>query len=745
MPNRLAHATSPYLRQHADNPVDWYPWGPEALALARATRKPILLSIGYSACHWCHVMAHESFEDAETARVMNELFVNIKVDREERPDLDRIYQLAHQALAQRGGGWPLTVFLTPDDQLPFFAGTYFPREPRYGMPPFVHVLRQVRAWHDDKPEQLREQNQALRRFLDDFHDPARGQGQVRDLAPLERALRHYETTFDARHGGFGSRPKFPHPSDLDLIYACALEEPDDDTRARRRHLVEFTLEAMAAGGIHDQLGGGFCRYAVDERWAIPHFEKMLYDNALLLPLFAQAALWNGKRGLANAARGIVDWLDREMRAPSGGYYASLDADSEGVEGRYYVWTRDEVNRLLGGAEWEVARRHYGFDLPPNFEDEFWNPCIVRTQAQVAIDIGITEAECERTIGRARAQLLAARDRRARPGTDDKVLTAWNALLVSGFARAGRYLDDPRLETRAEALLGVLRSGAWREGRLQASVRPEFDDDLPRDASGATLRDTHDSITRPTTPSRELQGDLQDTHVSPLDGRDASSSTHQAPSGHPRTPGFLDDYAYCLDACIEVLRSRFSRDTLAWAIALADALLTHFEDTQHGGFFFTAHDHEALIARPKPFTDDAIPAGAALAARGLLRLGRLIGEQRYLTAALRTFDAAAGALKDAPHGSASLLAALREALLPPIEVVIRPPHDEVLGDWAQVIGELKARDIAVYVIQGPSRDLPGLLAERRRLQSGAAYVCRGTTCLAPMFAARDLMAVINGKL
>ncbi|MHB8447615.1 MAG: thioredoxin domain-containing protein, partial [Rudaea sp.] len=369
MSNRLASESSPYLRQHADNPVHWWPWCGEALALAHTRGTPILLSIGYSACHWCHVMAHESFEDAATAALMNELYVCIKVDREERPDLDRIYQLAHQALTRRGGGWPLTVFLTPDDHLPFYAGTYFPKEPRYGMPPFAQVLREVRRWWDEQREQVRSQNAALAEFL---ADQGRGaaSGDALNDALIRAALEHIEARFDPQFGGHRGAPKFPHCTEMELL--LDLDKPEQ---------VEFTLARMAAGGIHDQLGGGFARYSVDERWEIPHFEKMLYDNAQLLPLFACAAHAN-KDGLVaqhnpTVAHGILAWLLREMTAPTGGFYAALDADSDHEEGKFYVWQRDEVRALLDADEYAIAAPAFGFDHAPNFEGKAWTPVVAR--------------------------------------------------------------------------------------------------------------------------------------------------------------------------------------------------------------------------------------------------------------------------------------------------------------------------------------------------------------------------------
>ncbi len=386
MPNRLAASTSPYLRQHADNPVDWHPWDADALALARREGKPILLSIGYSACHWCHVMAHECFEHAATAAQMNALFVNIKVDREERPDLDKLYQRAHQALTGRGGGWPLTVFLAPDDLLPFYAGTYFPREARHGLPPFAYVLQQVRGFWDTRRGELRAQNAALAEFLREAAPPSRA--DALDATPIQRALALYARHFDAANGGHSGAPKFPHAGELELLRAATNTLPDGRAAAMRR----TTLDAMARRGLFDHVGGGFFRYCVDARWDIPHFEKMLYDNAQLLPLYAEAAAQWPEADFAAVVDATVAWLRRDMQAPGGAFCSALDADSEGEEGRYYLWRREEVQALLGAADVALAARHYGLDRAANFEGEAWHLHAAETPGAIARALGMDPAE-----------------------------------------------------------------------------------------------------------------------------------------------------------------------------------------------------------------------------------------------------------------------------------------------------------------------------------------------------------------
>ena len=654
MPNRLATETSPYLRQHAHNPVDWRPWGAEALAAARAQEKPILLSIGYSACHWCHVMAHESFEDPATAAVMNDLYINIKVDREERPDLDKIYQLAHQALTRRGGGWPLTVFLTPDDHLPFYAGTYFPKEPRYGMPPFVHILQQVRGFWDQRRDDVRSQNAALAEFLADY-----GSGEVAAEAltdaPIRAALAQIERGFDPQYGGHAGAPKFPHSTEMELL--LDLNSPD---------MVNLTLTCMAAGGIHDQLGGGFCRYSVDERWEIPHFEKMLYDNAQLLPLLARAA----RAEYAPVIDGIVAWLQREMTAPGGAFFSALDADSEHEEGKFYVWHRDEVRGLLNAEEFAVVEPHYGFDRPANFEHVAWNPIVATALEDIARSLGIAADEANSRLATARAKLFAARSQRVRPGLDDKILTSWNALMIAGLARAARELDDPALTRLADRALDFLYQSAWRDGRLFAGA-------------GTAL------------------------------------------------PAYLDDYAFLLDALIESLQCRWNDRDLAWAIALADALLQRFQDRERGGFFFTAHDHETLIQRPKPWADEAIPSGNGVAARALLRLGHLLGEPRYLDAAERTLRAAYSTMQQMPQGCASLLRALNDFLHPRTHVVIRVADDAEMAAWKTGLRAIPSDVADTYLIRSDAGALSGVLAAQTHRAGGVAYLCRGVNCLPPI--------------
>ena len=662
--NRLADETSPYLLQHADNPVDWHPWGAEALEKARAEDKPILLSIGYSACHWCHVMAHESFEDEATAEVMNRLYVNIKVDREERPDLDKIYQTAHFMLSQRGGGWPLTMFLTPD-QVPFFGGTYFPDTPRHGLPAFRDLLERIAGFYHERREEIERQNESLQGALATLFTP---QGsEAPGSAVLDTVRAQIAQQFDERDGGFGTPPKFPHPSTLERLLRHHAHAGDENALA----MATFTLEKMARGGMNDQLAGGFCRYSVDGQWMIPHFEKMLYDNGPLLALYAQAHAATGDAGFADVAERTARWVIDTMRAPEGGFYSALDADSEGEEGRYYVWEPEEVRALLPEEVYPVFARVYGLDRPPNFEGK-WHLHTYVTPADLARDAGTDAATVEAMLEAARAPLLAARGKRVPPGLDDKVLTSWNALMIRGLAVAARHLARPEWIAAATQALDFIRTALWRDGRLLATYK----------------------------------------------------------NGQARLPAYLDDHAYLLDACLELLQVRWRGEDLAFARDLADILLDHFEDSAQGGFFFTADDHEALIQRPKTFADESMPSGNGIAALALGRLGHLLGEPRYLAAAERTVQLAAPLMDQAPMAHASLISAFEEQLYLPKLVILRG-EPAVIETWRERLERDYAPRRLVFAIPADAPDLPDALAARAPRGEAVVYVCTGTTCAEPV--------------
>jgi hypothetical protein len=676
MPNRLAGETSPYLLQHAGNPVEWHPWDEEALRLARESGKPILLSVGYSACHWCHVMAHESFEDAEVARVMNELFVNVKVDREERPDIDQVYQAAQQMLTQRAGGWPLTMFLTPD-QVPFFGGTYFPKEPRYGLPGFVDLMRRVRAYYDDRRGDIEAQNGELVAALGRTRPRAGGRRPDFTDGPLREAIAVHEGTFDRARGGFGRAPKFPHPDALETCLRHFARSGDAPPLA----MATTTLARMAEGGIFDQLGGGFARYSVDDEWAIPHFEKMLCDNGQLLRLYADAWAVTADPLFARAVEETAGWAMREMQSPQGGYCSSLDADSEGEEGRFYVWTRGQVEAVLAADEQAVAIPRYGFDRGPNFEGRAWNPVVARPLADIAASLGISGEEAAARLARARAKLLAAREGRVRPGRDDKILTSWNALMIGGMAHAARVFGRDDWLASARRALDFLRGAMWDGDRLLA--------------------------------------------------------THK--DGRSHLNAYLDDYAFLLAALLEMLQADFRPADLEWAGALGDALVESFRDEAEGGFFFTSHDHERLIHRPKPGHDGATPSGNGVAAWALNRLAFLTGESRFQAAAEETLALFWPAIERSPAGFGTLLAALEETLRPPATVVVTGPAGS-FGPWREALRREYLPDTLVLFVADPA-GLPPPLAKPAG-PAVNAWVCRGVTCLAPVAEPGQLREILK---
>ena len=670
MPNRLAQETSPYLQQHADNPVDWHPWGEEALARARADDKPILLSVGYSACHWCHVMAHESFEDPAVAEVMNRLFINIKVDREERPDLDQIYQLAHQMLAQRTGGWPLTMFLTPEGE-PFFGGTYFPKEPRYNLPGFPQVLERIARAYRDHREEISKQNQTLLATFEGMQGGAPAHHSELSAAPIAAALRSLKSSFDSRFGGFGGAPKFPHPAELEFCLRRSAAAGD----GAAERIATFTLERMALGGIYDHLGGGFSRYSVDAEWMIPHFEKMLYDNGPLLRLYADA--WTATRNplFARVAEETAAWVMREMQSPEGGYYSSLDADSEHEEGKFYVWTPDEVRALLTADEYAVLAPYYGLDGPPNFENAHWHLRVVGSSL---------EKGAEDLLASGRRKLFQAREKRVRPGRDEKVLVSWNALMIAGMARAAVVFGREDWLASAAKALGFIRGTMWKNGRLLATYK----------------------------------------------------------DGKAHLNAYLDDYAFLVAALLEMLQAQFDPAALAFAEDLADVLLEQFEDREKGGFFFTSHDHEKLIHRPKPGYENATPSGNGTAAFALQRLHYLTGEARYALAAERTLAQFHAELSEHPGGHATLLAALEEHQQPTRTVILRGPEGE-LRRWRRELAQRYAPQTMVIAIDDEATGLPPALAKPADSRVNA-WVCEGTSCLPPIERLEDLVEQVSKR-
>ena len=675
MSNRLAQETSPYLLQHADNPVDWQAWGPDALAQARQEDKPILLSVGYSTCHWCHVMAHESFEDADVAALMNQHFICIKVDREERPDLDQIYQTALQMLSQRGGGWPLTMFLAPDGT-PFFGGTYFPKQARYNLPGFTQLLASVaHAWQTQRAD-IVEQNASMRAALAETDAQPAANGML-DPAPIEAAITGIQQGFDPVYGGFSRAPKFPRPAEL----AFLLWSKDPVARDN----VLFTLEKMALGGLMDQLGGGFFRYSTDARWCIPHFEKMLYDNGPLLGLYADAWAQTENPLFKTAAEGIVGWLQREMTSSEGLFYAALDADSEHEEGKFYVWTPAQIAALLTPAEYALANTCWGLETAPNFEHQAWHLEMLLPLVDAATQLGLPPAKAAELLASASTKLFTARESRVHPGRDDKVLTSWNALMIKGLAQAGRRFNRADWVRQAQAAADALHQTVWRDGRLAASYQ----------------------------------------------------------QGQARHNGYLDDYAFLLDALLELLQADWRDADLLRARQLADALLLHFEDAETGGFFFTSHDHEALIHRAKPGYDNATPSGNGIAALALMRLGRLLEERRYQAAAERTLLAFSRAMQAQPMPFPSLLRTLSGVLSPPLVVMLRGPEPEV-SQWKWAADKVVDDACLLFKSTSTHREIP---TNFKQTPQGIvnASICDDVKCLPEVVQLTDLLTILSHRV
>jgi uncharacterized protein len=663
MSNRLANETSPYLLQHKDNPVDWFPWGEEALALAKEQQKPILLSIGYAACHWCHVMAHESFEDQDTARLMNEHFVPVKVDREERPDLDAVYMTAVQAMTGQGG-WPMTVFLTPDGT-PFYGGTYFPPDDRHGLPSFKRLLEGIDEIWQNRRDDAVGQGKKLMEHIDasaDFavpDDPLTGDVLDGVAITLARSL-------DTVYGGFGGAPKFPQAPVLDLLLRLL------QRGANTQGPLTLTLDRMAAGGIFDQLGGGFHRYSVDRQWIVPHFEKMLYDNSQLLRTYARAWQRFGTPRYREVAESTGEWLLREMQDPAGGFWSSLDADSEGVEGKFYVWSLDEVREVTGD-DADVAIARWGFTKNGNFEGENI-PVFAAAQDGAAVD-------------RTRVALMERRSQRVRPGTDTKVITAWNALTASALAEAGTVLDNASWVGAARECMDFLFSTLVVDGRLMRSYK----------------------------------------------------------DGEVKYLGYAEDYAFTLEACLALYEATFEPRWLERARWAADAALGLFSD-ERGGFFTTGADAEKLVTRPKDIMDSPVPASNSVLALELQRLSLIFQEPAYENAAVRALRSMRNAMEQSPLAFAHLLSALDFYTSSPPEIVIVGRSGDAGTNALLRVAREGFRPNKVLLQSeenGGLEDSVPLLANRAmRGGRATAYVCRRGTCRQPVDSPDALQAQLS---
>ena len=703
--NLLDKESSPYLLQHANNPVHWRAWNADSLLLAKQSNKPILLSIGYSACHWCHVMAHESFEDIDTAEVMNDLFINIKVDKEERPDLDKIYQNAHSLLTERPGGWPLTVFLTPDTQMPIFAGTYFPKQAKHGLPAFTSILHNISDIWLSRQSDIEQQSNALQATYQRIYEASKPDDANFSYAVIDIARNQVEKQFDQINGGFSGAPKFPHPSIIEFAikhWRHTQKNLQTDSRADHRilHIAIHTLEKMANGGIFDHLGGGFCRYSTDEFWMIPHFEKMLYDNGPLLSLYSQAWKINSDPLFFDAASETANWVKREMQSVEGGYFSAQDADSEGSEGKFFVWSQEEINSILedasqnneiSGEAIELFIKRFGLNLSENFEG-LWHLHGYVPESSLADKH--SAVELHRQFKLIRQLLFQRRERRLHPDTDTKILCAWNGLMIHGMAITGRLLENPAYTESAMRAAYYLKNNCWKDNQLFASIK---------------------------------------------DGRATLNA-------------YIDDYAFLLYGLLELLQNQWDNELYNWTLQLADKLLSDFEDTNYGGFYFTSHQHEELIQRIKSFSDDAIPSGNAIAALALNRLGYLSGNPHYIDAAKNCLKSAWTSINQAPISHCALLNTLSEYLTPPNILIIRSPVvsktnslDNNEKNWQQLRQQYYLPDTLVYTI--PNDQTPHQsLAEKSPGDSNThiAYPCNGFLCHDPIKSLSELKTYLENN-
>ena len=665
--NRLLHETSPYLKQHAHNPVDWHPWGEEALRKARELDRPIFLSIGYSACHWCHVMEHESFEDPQVGQFLNDHFISIKVDREERPDLDQIYMTAVQILTQHGG-WPMSVFLTPDLK-PFYGGTYFPPRDHHQLPSFMRVLHSLaQAWTErrkdveDGAANLTENIKAVMRL-------EAGAGTL-DADLLKKALSHLSRRFDSRFGGFGSAPKFPHPMDLRLLLRLWKRFGADAAL----DMATKTLDHMAMGGMYDQLGGGFHRYSTDANWLVPHFEKMLYDNALLTSAYLEAYQATGKVFYREIVEETLAYVLREMTSPEGPFYSTQDADSEGVEGKFFVWTLAEVQKVLGTEEANLFAAVYDISTEGNW-DEHNIPHRARTYEQEAKLLKIPEEELRRRLDASKRKLFELRSRRIWPARDEKILTAWNGLMIGAFAQAAQVLSKPEY--------------------TQAAVRAaDFILKHMRTPQGRLLRTT-------------------------------------SAGAEPKLNGYLEDYSYTVDALVSLYETTFDVRWIEAAEELARVMVEQFWDEDEGGFFFTGKDHETLIARTKDPHDNATPSGNSMAVTGLLRLFKLTGKRAWHDKAEKTLELYRGLLQSSPMAAGQMLNALDFYLGPVQEFAVIGPENEAQKAINLLRQGFRPNKVVAWNKGPADAKVVKLLDGKTGGGEVTTYVCQDFTCEAPV--------------
>ncbi len=671
--NKLIHETSPYLLQHAHNPVNWYPWGEDALKLASKQNKPIFLSIGYSACHWCHVMEKESFENEDVAHILNEHFISIKVDREERPDIDDIYMSAVQLMTQHGG-WPLSVWLTPDLK-PFFGGTYFPPDDRWGRMGFKNVLKRIRELWEDKRDEIINSAAEITTHLHSLNEVKTSQLEI-DPKIWEQAYSEANSNFDSQYCGFGNAPKFPQPTELSFLMRYYFHTGNNHALK----MAESTLQAMMHGGIHDQLGGGFHRYSTDRQWLVPHFEKMLYDNALLTIAYLEAYQLTGNQSYAETAAGILNYVLREMAAPHGGYYSSQDADSEGEEGRFFVWTKQEIESLLDESQAKLFCDIYGVSEAGNWEGiNILNKR--RNTDVVAQEYNISSEELQAQLGQAKKILLKERERRIPPETDDKILTAWNSLMISAMCKGFQVLGNKKFLESAEKSIQFILHNLYQNGRLLRSYRAN-------------------------------QG---------------------------RFDAYLSDYAFLTAALLDLYETTFNSDYLNQAFSLNEHMIDKFWDKSGHGFYFTAHNHEKLLLRTRKINDSAVPAGNSIAIGNLVRISVFTGSEQYREMAMRAVTVSANELKRLPFAYSALISSFDYLWGKSTEIVItgKKKSEQTQKMKMHVLRKFLPNKILLFAGSQEFEEIeiakisPALI-EGKHAQNGQAliYVCENYTCLQP---------------
>lgn len=691
--NVLINESSPYLLQHAMNPVEWQPWSSEALALAKQYDKPILLSIGYSACHWCHVMAHESFADKNTAKLMNEGYINIKVDREERPDIDKIYQTSYQIMAQKAGGWPLTMFLDPQTLVPFFGGTYFPKTAKYGLPNFNELLENLAIIYKSKKPEIKSQISSISSVLAKLNPPTDNHSLTFDETTILNLFNTMLQSFDAEHGGFGSAPKFPTPSRLDFLlqfyhYFTAIDKYHQQAQLALDSTI-FTLKKMSDGGLYDHIGGGFFRYSTDQTWQIPHFEKMLYDNALLLNTLADTTQILNNKVFIPYINGITHWAERYMKSPQGGYFSAIDADSEGQEGLFYVWDKSELELILTEQEFAVITSCLASEEEPNFE-QHWHLFESQSIEQTAEKLSIGVKNAQKAMLSAKAKLQALRSQRIHPLVDDKILCSWNALYIKGLAKVAKVLKDEKYINDIFFTLDFIHDTLWDGKQLLANYKP---------------------------------------------------------NGHSYN-AYLDDYAFLLDALISVLQIKFRYKDLLWAAQLANVLIEQFADNSHGGFYFTSHQHEKFIHRTMTYSDEAIPCGNGVAIKALFEIGHLLANNTFINTAEKAINRILPILSNDSQGNYSVTAASIYQLTPPELIIIHGTNQAEIKAWQTLVQKTFHPTRLCFAINSTTNDdlitiedIPNYLisarSDRTKTMQTIAYICQGTSCSEPVTSLQEL--------